>query len=287
MTNERLVRRSLVIITLLGLVLGGAAYLIGRHEAAHWIWMAATVPVVIALALSIARDLMAGRMGVDAIALLAMSGALALDQSLAAIVVAIMYAGGTVLEDYAVARAERNLKSLIDRAPRLAHRRNGQAVEDVAIKDVKIGDRAPCPRRRDHSRRWARLHHLCGASMNQHSPASRSRSHVSGGERPQWDAQRRRHIRSEGDRHGRREHVRRHCASRHRRPDGQAPFIRLADRYALLLLPVTILVAGFAWFCRATPSGDLPSWSSPLRARSYLRRPSPSSPASPKQLAAA
>jgi cation transport ATPase len=141
MTNERLARRSLVLIALLGLVTGGAAYLIGRHEAAHWIWMAATIPVVIALALSIVRDLMAGRMGVDAIALLAMSGALALDQSLAAIVVAIMYAGGTVLEDYAVARAERNLKSLIDRAPRLAHRRNGQAVEDVAIKDVKIGDR--------------------------------------------------------------------------------------------------------------------------------------------------
>ena len=58
-------------------------------------------------------------MGVDAIALLAMGAALILDQSLAAIVVAIMYTGGTVLEDYAVARAERNLKSLVDRAPRL------------------------------------------------------------------------------------------------------------------------------------------------------------------------
>ena len=59
---------------------------------------------------SIARDLAAGRLGVDAIALLAMSAALALGQPLAGIVVAIMYTGGTVLEDYAVARAERSLK---------------------------------------------------------------------------------------------------------------------------------------------------------------------------------
>jgi len=37
-------------------------------------------------------------MGVDAIALVSIIGALLLDQSLAAIVVAIMYAGGTALE---------------------------------------------------------------------------------------------------------------------------------------------------------------------------------------------
>ena len=140
MINERLARRALILITLLGLGLGAAAILIGRHELAGWIWTTATIPVVIALAVSIVRDLMAGRMGVDVIALLAMSGAIALNQSLAAIVVAIMYTGGTLLEDYAVTRAERNLKSLVDRAPRLAHRRVDQVIEDVAVNDVKIGD---------------------------------------------------------------------------------------------------------------------------------------------------
>ena len=99
-----------------------------------------SIPVVIALAISIVRDLLAGRMGVDVIALLAMSEAIGLNQSLAAIVVAIMYTGGTLLEDYAVGRAERNLKLLVDRAPRLAHRRADELVEDVAVNDVKIGD---------------------------------------------------------------------------------------------------------------------------------------------------
>jgi len=138
--NERLARRALILITLIGLASGAAAFLLGGRDAAHWIWTAATVAVVIALAASIVRDLVAGRLGVDAIALLAMSGAIALGQPLAGIVVALMYTGGTVLEDYAVARAERSLRSLVDRAPRLAHRRVGQAVDDVAVADVRIGD---------------------------------------------------------------------------------------------------------------------------------------------------
>ena len=69
-----------------------------------------------------------------------MSGALVLGQNLAGIVIAIMYAGGNVLEDFAVGRAERDLKSLIDRAPRIAHRRIGSSVDDVPIEQVAIGD---------------------------------------------------------------------------------------------------------------------------------------------------
>ena len=122
MITERVIRRALIIIALLGLAAGLAAYARGESALAHWIWGGATLPIVVALAVSIARDLFRGRMGVDAIAFLSMIAALALGQTLAGIVVAIMYAGGTVLEDFAVARAERSLKSLVDRAPRTAHR---------------------------------------------------------------------------------------------------------------------------------------------------------------------
>ena len=140
MITERVVRRALIIIALLGLAAGLAAYARGESALAHWIWGGATLPIVVALAVSIARDLFRGRMGVDAIAFLSMIAALALGQTLAGIVVAIMYAGGTVLEDFAVARAERSLKSLVDRAPRIAHRHIGQSVEDVPVDEIKIGD---------------------------------------------------------------------------------------------------------------------------------------------------
>ena len=86
------------------------------------------------------RDFAAGRIGVDAVAFVSMSGALALGQNLAGIVVAIMYAGGNMLEDFAVARAERDLRSLIDRAPKIAHRRTGSTIEDVPIEQVLVGD---------------------------------------------------------------------------------------------------------------------------------------------------
>src|SRR6202171_5940236 len=55
-------------------------------------------------------------------------------------VVALMYSGGNVLEDIAVARAVHDLHSLVDRAPREAHRRVGDRIEEVPISDVVIGD---------------------------------------------------------------------------------------------------------------------------------------------------
>ena len=118
MNNEHLLRRALILVALMALGLGLAAAAFGLPAAAQWGWITGTVPVILALGVSIFRDLKAGRMGVDAVALLSMTAALLLGASLAAIVVAVMYAGGTVLEDTAIARAERDLRSLVDRAPR-------------------------------------------------------------------------------------------------------------------------------------------------------------------------
>ena len=253
MVTERIARRALIIIALLGLASGAVAYITGQAVLAHWIWAAATVPVVVTLAISITRDLLQGRMGVDAIAFLSMTGALALGQSLAGIVVAIMYAGGTVLEDSAVARAQRNLRSLIDRAPRFAHRRVGQAVEDIRIDEVKRGDallvRAgeiipvdglitspgavidesaltgepiPVTRQEGEIVRGGTLN--AGETFSINTTVTASESTYAGIVRLVTAAQ-----------------------------TAKAPFIRLADRYALLLLPVTIVVAGAAWYLTGDP----------------------------------
>jgi heavy metal translocating P-type ATPase len=253
MLTERIARRALITIALVGLAAGAAAYISGQPVLAHWIWAAATVPVVVALAVSITRDLLRGRMGVDAIAFLSMSGALALGQSLAGIVVAIMYAGGTVLEDFAVTRAERNLRSLIDRAPRFAHRRTGEEIEDIPIDEVKHGDallvrageivpvdglisspRAlidesaltgepiPVPRKEGEIVRSGTLN--AGETFSINAAATASESTYAGIVRLVAAAQ-----------------------------TAKAPFIRLADRYALLLLPVTVLVAGGAWYLTGDP----------------------------------
>jgi cation transport ATPase len=137
---DRLLRRSLVVIAVGGLAIGTAARLAGYGSLANQFWFAATVPVAVGLLYSIVRDIAAGRMGVDAIALVSMLGALGLGQPLAGAVIALMYSGGNVLEDFAVGRAERDLRALVDRAPRVAHRRLDHRVEDVPVAQIAVGD---------------------------------------------------------------------------------------------------------------------------------------------------
>src|SRR5271169_3292816 len=121
MPFERFARWALVSIAVVGLAAGAGAYFAGEAKLANLLWTLTTLPVIAGLAVSIVRDFMAGRLGVDAIALISMSAAIALGQPLAGAVVALMYSGGNVLEEIAVARAEDSLRALIDRAPRVAH----------------------------------------------------------------------------------------------------------------------------------------------------------------------
>src|SRR5579859_2021215 len=120
--SDRILRWSLLTIAGIGLGVGALAHVVRQPGLAHLAWTIATIPVALVLAISIVRDFLLGRLGVDAVALLSMTASLLLGESLAGAVVALMYSGGNVLEDYAVFRAEHDLRSLVDRAPRVAHR---------------------------------------------------------------------------------------------------------------------------------------------------------------------
>jgi len=96
-------RRVIVGISAGGVVLG-AILSIGDHAVwAQWAWSAATLPVLAALALEIASNLRRG-VGLDIIAALAMTAALAFGEPLAGNVVALMYSGGQLLESFAQGR---------------------------------------------------------------------------------------------------------------------------------------------------------------------------------------
>jgi P-type E1-E2 ATPase len=51
-----------------------------------------------------------------------------------------MLAGGSALEEFAHARARRELRALKDRAPRIAHRQDGDRLVDVPIDAVRPDD---------------------------------------------------------------------------------------------------------------------------------------------------
>lgn len=90
--------------------------------------------------MSLARAVRARRPSVDVLAVLALSGAVAVGEFLAAAVVAVMLATGQLLEARAQARAARELTALVDRAPRTARVRHGEAVDLIPAELVVVGD---------------------------------------------------------------------------------------------------------------------------------------------------
>src|SRR6266481_8459141 len=253
MLSERVLRWALVAIAIAGLVAGIAARAGGRSDLADLCWTFATTPVVAGLAISIVRDFLAGRFGVDAIALVSMSAAIVLGQPLAGAVVALMYSGGNVLEEIAVARAEHGLRSLVDRAPREAHRRVGDRIEEVPISAVAVGDLLLV--------RAGEVVPVDGVVTS--SAATIDESALTGEPIPVVKA-RGAAVLSGSLNAGETFELTVSAAAGESTYAGivrlvtaaqtaKAPFVRLADRYALIFLPVTLALAYVAWLI----SGDL------------------------------
>src|SRR5690242_16442464 len=110
-----------------GLTAGLLARVEGLSDLATVIWTAVTVPVLLALLAEIVVTLRRGDVGLDIVAALSMTAALAFGEALAASIVALMYAGGQYLEAFAERTASRAMTALLSRVPRTALRyRDGQ-----------------------------------------------------------------------------------------------------------------------------------------------------------------
>ncbi|WP_338693301.1 heavy metal translocating P-type ATPase [Bradyrhizobium sp. 26S5] len=253
MSFERVLRWTLILIAIAGLTAGILARAAGRPDLADLAWELGTAPVIGGLAVSIVRDLLSGRLGVDAIALLSMSAALALGQPLAGAVVALMYSGGNVLEDIAIARAERDLRSLVDRAPRRAHRKTGERIEEIPIEAVSVGEELLV-----RAGEIVPVDGIVGSASatidesavtGEPIPVEKSRGSavlsgsLNAGETFELT------VTAPAGESTYAGIVRMVTAAQ----TAKAPFVRLADRFALILLPVTLVVAFVAWRI----SGDL------------------------------
>ena len=138
---KRLLRPVMVGIPLLGLAGGFVAQLAGYGSAAGWIWGGATLPVLVALLVQIVVSMWRGEFGLDIVAALSMAGALIFGEQLAAVVVALMYAGGQHLENFAEGRARREMTKLLSRVPRNALRHQNGLLEEVGLAELEPGDR--------------------------------------------------------------------------------------------------------------------------------------------------
>ena len=80
------------------------------------------------------------RAGVDLLAVVSLVGTLAVGDYLAGSLVAVMVATGRTVDAVAERRASRDLRALLERAPRSARRRRGDTVETVSLDEVTAGD---------------------------------------------------------------------------------------------------------------------------------------------------
>jgi heavy metal translocating P-type ATPase len=124
-----------------GLAAGVAARLTGHGDWASSIWTATTLPVLAALLIEIVTSLRRGDVGLDIVAALSMTAALVFGESLAASIVALMYGGGQYLESFAERAARREMTALLSRVPRTAIRQRDGQLEEVALELLQPGDR--------------------------------------------------------------------------------------------------------------------------------------------------
>ena len=124
-------RLLLVLVAAAGLALGLGALAIHQSTIATWIWGAAILPVLAALVVEIVTSIRRGSIGLDLIAALAVTGALALGETLAGLVVARMYSGGQFLENFAQRRARREMTALLNRISNVALRHSRGSLEEI------------------------------------------------------------------------------------------------------------------------------------------------------------
>jgi len=244
--------------TVTGLVLGAAAWFLGYPGAARTSWGVTIALVLLPLLFEIVSSLRRGQIGVDVIALLAMAGSLLLGEYLAGAVIALMLSGGEMLELYAAGRARKELSALLERAPRVVHRYEDHHLTEPALEEVRPGDRLlvkpgeivpvdgllegglpgkvaavldesaltgePLPVERQAGERVRSGVVNAGGPFDLRAVTTAAESTYASILRLVSEAE----------------------ASR-------APFVRLADRYALLFLPLTLGLAGLAWALSGEP----------------------------------
>ena len=130
-----------MVVAICGLTTGGVFWWIDADAKADLVWTLATLPVLTALLLQIVTSLRRGDIGLDIVAALSMSAALAFGQALAGNVVALMYAGGQMLEAFAEGRARREMTALLGRVAFSAMRYCAGGLEEVPIEAIRQGDR--------------------------------------------------------------------------------------------------------------------------------------------------
>ncbi|HYH75239.1 MAG TPA: heavy metal translocating P-type ATPase [Candidatus Saccharimonadales bacterium] len=132
---------SLFSLALVGAAVALGLDLAGLDKFAHWLIIAIAVIELAPLLWGMIQDIRQGTYGVDILAATAIVTSLLLGEYWAAIVIVLMLTGGESLEDYAERRASNELDALLSRAPQKARILRGKSEVEVKASEVQVGDK--------------------------------------------------------------------------------------------------------------------------------------------------
>jgi heavy metal translocating P-type ATPase len=236
-----------------GLAVGGVLTLgFDQERAAEIVWALTTVVGVVPIARDVIGGLIRREPGVDLIALIAMVAALALGEYLAGAVIALMLASGQALEAYADRRAHEELSALLARAPRTVTRYEHDGLVERPIEEVRQGDRLLV--------KTGEVVPVDGVLMGD---AVLDESALSGESKP-VDRPHNDLVRSGAVNAGSGFDLRATASAEESTYAGivrlvqaaqaeKAPAVRLADRYAAIFIPLTLVIAVGAWVATGDP----------------------------------
>lgn len=111
---------STIVVAIVGLLMLATP----ARDIASWFVGIYALAIAAWEAVQMVRSLLKGNLGLDILAVTAITAAVLVGEPWAALVVVLMLTGGEALENYAENRSKRELVALLDRAPRQADRKS-------------------------------------------------------------------------------------------------------------------------------------------------------------------
>jgi len=125
-----------IVVGLVGLVLA-----LSFLELAARILVSAFALLIAAIeSVGMVRSILNKHYGIDILAVTAIIATVLVGEYWASIIIVLMFTGGEALEDFAERRAKRELTALLERTPVLAHRQDAYRTVDIPVSEVRIGD---------------------------------------------------------------------------------------------------------------------------------------------------
>lgn len=112
----------------------------GTHPYAHNIWLLTLIICGAPLVMNTFKNMIQKKFSVDIIATLAIMTALIMGETFTGAVIVLMQASGEALEKFAFKRAMFTLDGLLSRAPKMAIRVTQGKQDNIPVQDIQVGD---------------------------------------------------------------------------------------------------------------------------------------------------